>query len=82
MIMFSALERGLANIGQQVIEVSGLVFPSQRLGDLRVTLAALGRFAHGRLELLRRHIRLVLRDRGSDPADVTFRDHGQFHHLP
>ena len=80
--MFRALERGLANTGQQVLEVSGLVFPSQRLGDLRVTLAAPGRFAHGRLELLRRHIRVLLRDRSSDRADVTFRDHGQFHRLP
>ena len=62
--MFSAVERGLTNIGQQVFEVSALVFPSQRPGDLRVTLAALGRFAHGRLELLSRHIRLLLRDRG------------------
>ena len=79
--MFSALERGLTNTGQQVLEVSGLVFPSQSLGDLRVTLAAPGRFAHGRLELLRRHIRVVLRDRGSDPADVTFRDRRQFHRL-
>ena len=80
--MFSALERGLTNTGQQVIEVSALVFRSQRRGDLRVTLAALGRFAHGCLKLLSRHIRVVLRDRGSDPADVTFRDHGQFHRLP
>ena len=62
--MFSALERGLTNIGQQVFEVSALVFPSQRLGGLQGTLAALGRFVHGRLELLGRHIRVLLRDRG------------------
>ena len=80
--MFSALERNLANTGQQVFEVSALVFRSQRMGNLRVTLATLGRFAHGRLQLLSRYIRVLLRDRGSDPADVTFRDHGQFHHLP
>ncbi len=80
--MFSALERRLTNAGQQVFEVSALVFPSQRLGDLRVTFAALGRFAHARLGLLSRHIRVLLRDRGSDSADVTFRDHGQFHRLP
>ena len=42
--MLSAIERGLTNIGQQVFEVNALVFPSQRRGDLRVTLAALGRF--------------------------------------
>ena len=80
--MFSALERGLANTGQQVFEVSAVVFRSQRLGDLRVTLAALGRFAHGRIELLSRHIRVLLRYRGSDPADVTSRNHGLFHRLP
>jgi hypothetical protein len=38
------------------------------MGNLRVTLAALGRFARGRLQLLSRHIRVLLRDRGSDPA--------------
>ena len=63
--MFSALERGLTNIGQQVFEVNALVFPSQRRGDLRVTLAALARSAHGCLELPSRHIRVLLRDRGS-----------------
>ncbi len=62
--MFTALERGLTNIGQQVFEGSALVFPSQRLGDLRVTLAASGRFAQRRLELLSSHIRVLLRDRG------------------
>ena len=66
--MFSALERSLANTGQQVFEVSGLVFRSQRMGNLRVTLAALGRLAHGLLQLLSRHIRVLLRDRSSDPA--------------
>jgi hypothetical protein len=40
--MFSAPERGLANTGQQVFDVSAVVFRSQRQGDLRVTLAALG----------------------------------------
>jgi 2'-5' RNA ligase len=80
--MFSAIERGLANTGKQAFEVSALVFRSQRLGNLRVTLAALGRFAHRRLKLISRQIRVLLRDHGSDPADVTFRDHGQFHRLP
>jgi hypothetical protein len=59
--MFSALERGLANTGQRVFDVSAVVFRSQRLGDHRITLAALGRFAHGRIESLSRHIRLLIR---------------------
>ena len=62
--MFSALDRGLTNIGQQVFEASAVVFPSQRMGDDRIALATFGRFARRRLELLRRHIRVLLRDRG------------------